>query len=225
VLPAALLLVLACQPPGDSQTAALETDEQKTAYTLGFKLGENLRPLQLPPDEVAAVQRGLADAASGGSAQVEIQTWEPRVAELANKRAAAVAEERRGEEEAYLAEAAQDEGAETFDSGLIMVTTQEGSGEMPEATSQVKVHYHGTFSDGTVFDSSVQRGEPAVFPLNRVIPCWTEALQKIKEGGKAKITCPARIAYGAQGAPPRIPPGATLVFEVELIEILDQPTG
>ena len=82
----------------------------------------------------------------------------------------------------------------------------------------MKVHYHGTLRDGTVFDSSVERGEPATFPLNRVIPCWTEGVQKMKVGGKAKLVCPSNIAYGDRGAPPKIKPGATLVFEVELLE-------
>jgi FKBP-type peptidyl-prolyl cis-trans isomerase FkpA len=95
----------------------------------------------------------------------------------------------------------------------------EGTGANPKATDVVVVHYHGTFDDGTVFDSSVQRGEPARFPLNRVIPCWTQGVQQIKVGGKAKLVCPPNTAYGAQGAPPRIPPNATLTFEVELLGI------
>jgi FKBP-type peptidyl-prolyl cis-trans isomerase FkpA len=95
----------------------------------------------------------------------------------------------------------------------------EGSGPSPGATDVVRVHYHGTFPDGQVFDSSVKRGEPASFPLNRVIPCWTQGLQQMKVGGKAKLVCPPDLAYGASGAPPTIPPNATLVFEVELLEI------
>jgi FKBP-type peptidyl-prolyl cis-trans isomerase FkpA len=102
---------------------------------------------------------------------------------------------------------------------LQIVHEREGTGRSPSATDIVKVHYHGTLSDGKVFDSSVQRGEPASFPLNRVIPCWTEGLQKMKVGGKAKLTCPPGIAYGARGAPPTIPPNATLTFEVELLAI------
>ena len=95
----------------------------------------------------------------------------------------------------------------------------EGSGPSPTATDVVRVHYHGTFPDGQVFDSSVERGEPARFPLNRVIACWTEGVQLMKVGGKAKLVCPPEIAYGARGAPPRIPPNATLHFEVELLAI------
>ncbi len=95
----------------------------------------------------------------------------------------------------------------------------EGAGANPSASDVVVVHYHGTLADGTIFDSSVQRGEPARFPLNRVIPCWTQGVQQIKVGGKAKLVCPPETAYGARGAPPRIPPNATLTFEVELIGI------
>lgn len=216
---AALALAVACQP-ADNAKVSLDTDEQKTAYTLGYKLGENLKPLELPPDEVDAVRAGIADAALGRTAQVDVPAYEQRVQQLAKQRAGAAANERREQEKEFLLNAMAEEGAEHFDSGLIMVHTTEGTGEMPSATDQVKVHYHGTFSDGSVFDSSVERGEPVVFPLNRVIPCWTEALQKMRVGGKAKLTCPPKLAYGDAGAPPRIPPGAALVFDVELLDIV-----
>jgi len=110
------------------------------------------------------------------------------------------------------------EGASTG-SGLVITHLVEGSGPGPEATDTVRVHYHGTFPDGSVFDSSVERGQPATFPLNRVIRCWTEGVQLMKVGGKARLVCPPEIAYGARGAPPRIPPSATLHFEVELLAI------
>ena len=109
--------------------------------------------------------------------------------------------------------------AEATASGLEITMLTEGSGPNPKATDVVRVHYHGTFPDGSVFDSSVDRGEPARFPLNRVIPCWTEGVQRIQVGGKAALVCPPEIAYGARGHPPKIPPNATLHFEVELIEI------
>lgn len=104
-------------------------------------------------------------------------------------------------------------------SGLVITQLVEGSGPSPSATDVVRVHYHGTFPDGSVFDSSVDRGQPATFPLNRVIPCWTEGVQRMKVGGKAQLICPPQIAYGPSGAPPRIPPDATLHFEVELLAI------
>ena len=110
-------------------------------------------------------------------------------------------------------------GGSTTASGLTITHLTEGSGPSPGASDVVQVHYHGTFPDGKVFDSSVDRGEPARFPLNRVIPCWTEGVGLMKVGGKAKLVCPPEIAYGPRGAPPRIPANATLHFEVELLAI------
>ncbi len=109
--------------------------------------------------------------------------------------------------------------SQTTASGLEIIHLTEGTGASPQKTQRVRVHYHGTFPDGRVFDSSVERGQPARFPLNRVIRCWTEGVQMMKVGGKAKLICPPEIAYGARGYPPKIPPGATLHFEVELLGI------
>jgi FKBP-type peptidyl-prolyl cis-trans isomerase FkpA len=103
--------------------------------------------------------------------------------------------------------------------GLQVEHLREGSGASPTAADRVQVHYHGTFTDGRVFDSSVERGTPATFPLGGVIPCWTQGVAQMKVGGKAKLTCPPELAYGAAGAPPTIPPNATLIFEVELLGI------
>ena len=104
-------------------------------------------------------------------------------------------------------------------SGLVITMLKEGSGAKPKSTDTVKVHYRGTLADGKEFDSSYGRGQPTTFPLNRVIPCWTEGVQLIKSGGKAKLICPSKLAYGSQGVPGTIPPDATLIFEVELLEI------
>ncbi|WP_287805057.1 FKBP-type peptidyl-prolyl cis-trans isomerase [Diaphorobacter sp.] len=119
-----------------------------------------------------------------------------------------------------LASAAQAQApAVTTGSGLVYESLKDGSGESPKATDTVKVHYRGTFPDGKEFDSSYKRGEPTEFPLNRVIPCWTEGVQRMKPGGKAKLTCPPAIAYGARGAGSVIPPNATLNFEIELLSV------
>jgi FKBP-type peptidyl-prolyl cis-trans isomerase FkpA len=119
-----------------------------------------------------------------------------------------------------LAKAAAEKGAVVTPSGLVFRSLKDGSGASPMATDTVKVHYKGTFPDGREFDSSYKRGEPTSFPLNRVIKCWTEGVQLIKTGGKAKLTCPSAIAYGERGAGGgEIPPNATLVFEVELLGI------
>jgi FKBP-type peptidyl-prolyl cis-trans isomerase len=122
----------------------------------------------------------------------------------------------------FLDEMAAKKGAQKTASGLVYFDLKKGSGNSPAATDTVKVHYHGTLPDGTVFDSSVERKEPATFPLSGVIPCWTEGVQKMKVGGKASLICPAAIAYGNRSPSPQIPPGATLVFEVELLAIEKQ---
>lgn len=115
--------------------------------------------------------------------------------------------------------AAKEPGAVVTPSGLVYRSLKDGAGASPKETDTVKVHYRGTFPDGKEFDSSFKRNEPATFPLNRVIKCWTEGVQKMKVGGKAKLTCPASIAYGERGAGGVIPPNATLLFEVELLDI------
>jgi len=119
----------------------------------------------------------------------------------------------------YLESAAAEPGAQKTASGLVYRELKPGTGASPKATDTVRVHYRGTLTDGTEFDSSYKRNEPAEFPLNAVIPAWTEGVQKMKIGGKAQLVCPAHIAYGARGAPPVIPGGATLVFEIELLGI------
>lgn len=199
--------------------AELKTDEQKTLYALGLALSRELTSFELTPAEVALVQQGLADGALGKQPQVEVQQYMGRLQALQKTRSqsASVREKQAGD--AYLAKAAQTKGATKTASGLIIQTLKPGTGPSPKATDQVKVHYHGTLINGTVFDSSVQRNEPATFPLNGVIPCWTEGLQLMKVGGKSRLICPANLAYGDQGSPP-IKPGSTLIFEVELLGIV-----
>jgi FKBP-type peptidyl-prolyl cis-trans isomerase FkpA len=124
-----------------------------------------------------------------------------------------------GDPKAYLDKAAAQPGAVRTDSGLVYRELRAGSGESPKASDTVTVHYRGTLVDGTEFDSSYKRNEPAQFPLSQVIPCWTEGVQKMKVGGKSELVCPASIAYGDRGSPPVIPGGATLIFEVELLKI------
>ena len=120
----------------------------------------------------------------------------------------------------YLEKAAATKGAVKTPSGAVVIMLKKGTGAQPTRGSVVKVHYTGKLIDGKVFDSSVQRGEPAVFPLGGVIPCWTEGVQKIKVGGKARLVCPPETAYGPEGRPPVIPPSAVLDFEVELLSIV-----
>ena len=167
--------------------------------------------------------RGLEDGIAGREPEVDVRAYGAKLRQLAETRLRASADAERRASQAFVAEAAAREGAETTSSGLVYREIEKGEGPSPTPADQVRVHYHGTLRDGTVFDSSVERGEPVTFPLGRVIPCWTEALQKMHVGGKAEIVCPADIAYGDRGAPPHIKPGAALRFEVELLDIVQEP--
>ena len=200
--------------------AAELTEEQKTLYALGVAVSQSLGDFALTEKELAVVVSGLTDGTLKRPIQVDMQAYGPKLQQLAQARAATVAEQEKKAGTAYVAKAAATPGATKTESGAVVQTIKEGKGPTPTAADKVKVHYHGTLVDGTVFDSSVQRGEPATFPLSGVIKCWTEGVQKIKVGGKSRLVCPANLAYGERGSPPVIKPGATLVFEVELLEIV-----
>lgn len=198
----------------------LDNDEKKTLYALGLVLAQNLAPFDLSEADLEILKAGVTDGVLGRTAKVELETYGPKIQELGQSRQGRIAEAEGKAATDFLTKMAAEKGAQKSDSGLIMTELKPGTGPMPAATDKVKVHYVGTLRDGTVFDSSVERGEPVTFPLNQVIPCWTEAVQKMKVGSKWKIVCPSAIAYGDQGAPPKIKPGAALTFEVELLEIV-----
>jgi len=204
--------------PGAAAAPKLETDDQKTLYALGLLLGNNIKPFALKPEEVAIVRAGLTDAVTGAKPQVELETYGPKVNELAQKRASAGADEAKKKGQEFVDNAAKAKDATKTASGVVIRTITPGTGASPAATDVVKVNYEGKLIDGTVFDSSIKRGQPAEFPLNGVVPCWTEAVQKMKKGEKAQIVCPSAVAYGDRGSPPVIPPGATLSFEIELLD-------
>jgi FKBP-type peptidyl-prolyl cis-trans isomerase FkpA len=194
------------------------TEEQKTIYSLGLSIYKSLAAFDLSPAEVDLVKKGMTDAA-GNKPFVDLQTYGPKIGALQQERSGRVAQKEKAASSAYLEKAATVPGAVKTDSGLIYKELTAGTGASPKATDKVKVHYRGTLINGTEFDSSYARKEPAEFPLNGVIPCWTEGVQKMKVGGKSQLVCPSGIAYGDSGHPPTIPGGATLVFEVELLEI------
>ncbi len=200
---------------------ALETEEQKVFYYLGVAMSGNLAPLSLTADELALVQRGMHDALLGDPVLLDAAVYGQKLNELGQQRMLASAEREALASAEYVDRMAVEEGAITTDSGLVILEITPGTGNSPTAESTVKAHYQGTLRDGTVFDSSIERGAPVDFSLNSVIPCWREALPMMKEGGKSKITCPAELAYGTRGSPGGVPGGAALTFEVELIEIVN----
>jgi FKBP-type peptidyl-prolyl cis-trans isomerase FkpA len=197
-------------------------DEERILYALGTVVAGNFAQLELSEDEFEFVADGMRDAVAGTDPRVDMNVYGPQIEMFANERIGAAMAEAAAEEKALAAafadEVAAEAGAERLDSGVIIVPMTEGDGEMPAASDTVTVHYHGTLRDGTVFDSSVERDMPATFPLSGVIPCWTEGVQRIAVGGKAKLLCPSDTAYGDQGTG-GIPGGAALLFEVELLSI------
>ncbi len=222
----ALVLVAACQKGGGAggpSAASPTTEDEKTLYALGQMVGRQLPTLKLNPQELAMVQRGIGDAASGAKSEIDMQQYGPKVQAFAkgrtNAAAAAASAEQKQKDEPYLAAAEKEAGAQKTQSGMVYKELTAGTGESPKATDRVKVNYEGKLSNGTVFDSSYQRGQPATFGLNGVIPCWTEGVQKMKVGGTSQLVCPSTIAYGDMGHPPTIPGGAVLTFKVELVSI------
>jgi len=207
--------------PAAAAAPTLTTDEQKTIYALGLMMHRSLTRFDLSPAEIQLVGRALTDASAGKPA-VEIQDWGPKIDALARERGSRQLEKQKAASAAYLEKAAIEPGAERLPSGLVYRELRPGLGASPRSTDQVKVHYRGTLIDGTEFDSSYRRNEPATFALNGVIKCWTEGVQKMKVGGKSLLVCPSDLAYG-DGGRPAIPGGAALVFEVELLDVQTTP--
>ena len=193
------------------------TDNDKVVYSLGLSIYRSLGQFDLSPAELEIVKQALTDAAANKPA-VDLETYGPKIDGFATERSGRVAAREKSASAAYLTKAATEPGAVKTDSGLIYKELKAGTGDSPKATDTVKVNYRGTLTNGTEFDSSYKRNEPAEFPLNGVIKCWTEGVQKMKVGGKSQLVCPSDLAYGDQGRP-SIPGGATLVFEIELLSI------
>ena len=196
-----------------------QTDDQKTLYALGADLAKRLSVFNLSTEEFEFVKQGMTDVAAGNKLEAEPEAYTQNINKLFQTRVQAAAQKQKESEKPYLEKAAKEKDAQKMDSGLIFQPIKVGTGAQPKASDIVKVHYTGTLTDGKEFDSSVKRGQPVEFPLGQVIPCWTEGVGKMKVGGKAKLVCPSDIAYGDQGRPPIIPGGATLVFEVELLDV------
>ncbi|WP_417614779.1 FKBP-type peptidyl-prolyl cis-trans isomerase [Oceanisphaera sp.] len=201
--------------------SSYETIELKASYGVGRQIGDQLTQQSFDGLEVSAVQQGLADAIAGAEFAVsreDINSAFQVITQRMQEKQAAESAKAKEEENNFLSANGERAEVEQTESGLQYEVLVKGEGAVPSATDTVSVHYHGTFIDGSVFDSSVMRGEPAQFPVNGVIKGWVEALQLMPVGSKWKLYVPHHLAYGEQGAG-AIPPCATLVFEVELLEI------
>jgi FKBP-type peptidyl-prolyl cis-trans isomerase FkpA len=197
--------------------AAEEVDD-KIFYFMGTDISKNLEFLELSDQEQKMLVQGFSDALAGKAEKLDSGVYTARLNEIVQERMA-VADARELEAgKAYAAEMAALKGAVVADSGLIYIETKAGSGSQPDENSTVVANYRGTLRDGTVFDSSFERGQPIEIGLKQVIPCWTEGIAMMKVGGTARLICPSDIAYGPRGQGD-IPPNAVLAFDVELIEV------
>ncbi|UTV27483.1 FKBP-type peptidyl-prolyl cis-trans isomerase [Photobacterium atrarenae] len=201
----------------------LDTVETKASYGIGLQMGQQLAQSGLEGLNVAAIAKGIATSLTGEMPEIEVDDINNALREL-HTRAEAVRQEQAkaaaAEGEAFLKDNALRPEVTVTESGLQYEVLVEGNGEIPTSDKQVRVHYHGELTDGTVFDSSVSRGQPAEFPVTGVIAGWVEALQMMPVGSKWKLYIPQDLAYGERGAGAAIPPFAALVFEVELLDIL-----
>lgn len=224
VVLASTLVLTGCYESKESQNTssqlALDTDYQKLSYGLGLNIGSGIAQQGVPELDVDALLAGIRESVAGQEPRItqeELQAVISRVqeAEVQKQKQVAIKNQEKGEQ--FLQENGARENVVTTDSGLQYEILEAGSGESPVADSIVNTHYHGTLIDGTVFDSSIERGEPIEFAVNQVIPGWTEALQLMKKGSKWRLYVPSELAYGEYSPGPNIPPHSTLIFDVELL--------
>jgi FKBP-type peptidyl-prolyl cis-trans isomerase FkpA len=203
-----------------AKAAAADTEQDKTLYALGVLLSHNLDSFQLSEAEFAHVKAGIVDGFHNKPSAATAEASLPQIQALQRSRVLLVSAREKTLGQAYLDKAASAPGATKTSTGLLYIPVSAGTGPTPTRTDRVTVNYEGRLIDGTVFDSSAQHGQAASLLVDHIIPCWTEALQLMKVGGKSRIVCPAALAYGDRGAPPKIKPGASLEFDIELLSIV-----
>lgn len=193
---------------------------EKLSYALGMVIGHNLKNMSVNEINAADFAAAVSDVLVGNTTKIDDAEAQQIVNTFLQKQQEEMGKAVREDGERFLAENAKKEGVTVLPSGLQYTVIKEGNGAKPLATDRVKCHYEGTLPNGTIFDSSYKRGEPAVFPLNGVIAGWTEGVQLMNEGAKYRFFIPYHLAYGERGAGQAIPPYAALVFDVELIEVV-----
>ncbi|MCP3979781.1 MAG: FKBP-type peptidyl-prolyl cis-trans isomerase [bacterium] len=203
----------------------LDTEDQKTLYAVGLVMAHRFTTLDLSDAELAALIDGLADGVRGEPSRVAASEYQSKIQGFLRQRLSGLAEREAQAGKEFRDKVSAEPGAVTTDSGLIYFELAAGDGPSPVATDSVLIHYHGKLRDGTVFDSSRRSDEPATFVLAKVVSCFSEGLVRMKVGGKSRFVCPPELAYRDVGSPPKIRPGATIEFEVELLEILPEGTA
>ena len=197
----------------------LKTSDDKALYALGYSFGKNIQVFDLSKAEMEIVRKALTEGMNDQKPLIPLEVYGQKLTELANSRRGKAAEKKAVKEKPYLDAAAKEKGAQVLASGVVYIPEREGTGAVPKSNDEVKVNYRGRLTTGTEFDSSYKRNQPLSFQLDKVIPCWTEGVQKMKVGGKARLVCPAKTGYGERGEPRAgISPGAVLDFDVELLE-------
>ncbi len=214
----------AVSPGAAAKPGSIDPEQDKALYALGVLLSRNLETFQLSEAEFTRVKAGIVDGFHNKPEAASAEASLPQIQALQRTRVLALSAHEKEAGQAYLDKQSSTPGATKTATGLLYIPVAAGTGATPQRTDRVKVNYEGRLIDGTVFDSSAQHGgQPAVLSVGSIIPCWTEALQLMKVGGKSRIVCPAALAYGDRGAPPKIKPGASLVFDIELVSI-EPPT-
>jgi FKBP-type peptidyl-prolyl cis-trans isomerase len=211
-------------PAAPAPAATPPADAGKALYSVGLAVADSLEVFSLAPSELETVVKGIRDGVAGKPRFPLDVKMQAAMSELARARAPKAAEKAAAREKkqgpAYIGKAAKEKGARKTPSGAVVVPLREGTGASPTASDTVKVNYTGTLVSGRVFDTTVHRGQPTDLVLGQTVPCWKEAFPMLKTGARAKIVCPAELAYGANGRPPAIPGNAVLTFDVELLEIV-----
>ncbi len=196
-----------------------QTDDQKTFYALGVDVAKQLSGFTPSAEEREFVMQGMSDALAGKTLIAHPKDYESKIDALYGTRMQALVQKQKDQAKPFLENAAKEKGVEKTASGLLYKEIKAGAGAQPKASDTVTVHYTGAFIDGEVFTTTLVKGEPSEFMLEKVIPCWTEGITKMKVGGKAKLICHSDLAYGDEGKMPYIPGGTALVYEVELLDV------
>jgi FKBP-type peptidyl-prolyl cis-trans isomerase FkpA len=201
-------------------SSAPKTENEKVFYALGMDIGKSVDVFSLSPSELEMVKAGLTDAVTKRPSKIDFDKTRPKIREMVQQRKQVRIDAEKAKGKNFLAKAAKESGATVLPSGVVFRTVRSGTGASPVATDTVKVNYEGHLIDGTVFDSSYKKNQPAEFFLQRVVRCWTEGIPRMKVGEKAQLTCPPDMGYGDRGNGTNIPAGATLIFDVELLDIV-----